>query len=102
MKRLIAAGLSAGGVLDVLGPLGDNLLLEPLQEAAAVRMRPLEAYTRGSGNELLGLLPDFVHGTASAWLYSSLVPRCGEGTGAGLAAVTFVPASWVGARTATE
>lgn len=97
MKRLIVSGLLAGAVLNICGWLGNNLLLEPMWEAATARMRTVEGYTRGIENELLGFLPDFVYGLALAWLYSSLVPRYGEGTDTALRAAFAV---WlVGAAT---
>ncbi|HSJ62930.1 MAG TPA: hypothetical protein VK922_03380 [Gemmatimonadaceae bacterium] len=71
MSRGWTAGLAAGLLLNVLGWIGNQLVLGRMWRTTVSTVTPLRQRTLF--NELLSLVPDFVYGIALAWLFLVLV-----------------------------
>lgn len=93
--RILRVGLAAGLLMNVVGWMGNQLVLGPLWKDAIQTVVPLR--TRTWLNELVSLVPDFIYGIAIAWLYVELARNRGPGLGTAIAAalavwaVTLVP-----------
>ena len=93
--RILRVGLAAGLLMNVVGWVGNQLVLGPLWKDAINTVVPLRS--RAWFNELVSLVPDFIYGIAIAWLYVELARSRGPGLGTAIAAaiavwaVTVVP-----------
>jgi len=93
--RILRVGLAAGLLMNVVGWIGNQLVLGPLWKDAIQTVVPLRSRTWV--NELVSLVPDFVYGIAIAWLYVELARNRGPGLGPAITAalavwaVTVVP-----------
>ena len=94
-KRVFVAGLAAGAVLNVVGWLGNQLVLGRMWKDTIQTVVPLRSRTWV--NEVVSLLPDFVYGVALAWLFALLVQAGASRSQAVLKASAWVCA--VGAMT---
>ncbi|MGH2362835.1 MAG: hypothetical protein ACRDGM_20095 [bacterium] len=74
--RTLVAGLAAGFLLNVLGWLGNQLVLGELWSKTVATVAPLRERTWV--NEVLSLVPDFIYGVALAWLFASLTAQAGR------------------------
>lgn len=75
--RTLGLGLGIGALLNLLGMLGNGILLDDAW-AAAMPVRPDGAMT-GWLSVAVSLVSDFVFGLAFVWLYGAIVPRFGVG-----------------------
>lgn len=75
--RVVLAGLAAGVVLNVLGWVGNQLVLGDMWAEALASAPPDSGYQRSVANEIVSLLPDFIYGINLAWLYALIRPRLG-------------------------
>ena len=75
LPRIIGLGLGIGVLLNILGSLGNGLLLREAW-AAAIPIRPETALT-GWPSVAISLISDFVFGPALVWLYAAMLPRFG-------------------------
>jgi len=73
--RIVRVGLAAGLLLNILGWIGNQLVLGPLWKDAILQVAPLR--NRTWVNELVSLVPDFVYGVAMAWLFVVLATQRG-------------------------
>jgi len=93
--RILRVGLAAGLLMNVVGWIGNQLVLGPLWKDAIQTVVPLRSRTWI--NELVSLVPDFIYGIAIAWLYVELARNHGPGIGTAMTAalavwaVTVVP-----------
>jgi uncharacterized membrane protein len=87
--RILRVGLAAGLLMNVVGWIGNQLVLGPLWKDAIQTVVPLRSRTWV--NELVSLVPDFMYGIAIAWLYVELARGRGPGLGK---AVTAALAVW--------
>jgi len=86
--RILRVGLAAGLLMNVLGWIGNQLVLGPLWRDAIQTVVPLRSRTWV--NELVSLVPDFMYGIAIAWLFAGLAAAT---TLVGL--VASVPTAWL-------
>ncbi|HEY7409962.1 MAG TPA: hypothetical protein VII13_04420 [Vicinamibacteria bacterium] len=77
ISRILGLGLAIGVVLNLVGVVGNGMLLKDAW-ARAIPVRPKSAMT-GWPSVALSLLSDFVFGPALVWLYAALLPRFGPG-----------------------
>lgn len=75
--RILGLGLVIGVYLNIMGALGNGLLLKNAW-ALAIPVRPENTMT-GWPSVLVSLLSDFIFGPAIVWLYASIKPRFGDG-----------------------
>jgi len=73
--RIVGLGLGIGVLLNILGALGNGLLLGEAW-AAAIPVRPEQAMT-GWLSVVISLLSDFIFGPTLVWLYATMFPRFG-------------------------
>jgi hypothetical protein len=73
---ILRAGLAAGLLMNVLGWIGNQLLLGPLWKDAMQTVVPLRSRTWV--NEIVSLVPDFMYGIAIAWLFAVLAQTRGR------------------------
>jgi len=88
--KLLWTGLVIGFVLNLLGWIGNQIVLGDLWDSAVTQVTPLR--TRTLANELISLVPDFIYGVALTWTYAAIAPRFGWGWGAALRASVLI---WV-------
>lgn len=86
--RILRVGLAAGLLMNVVGWIGNQLVLGPLWKDAIQTVVPLRSRTWV--NELVSLVPDFIYGIAIAWLYVELAHNRGPGFGTAIAAALVV------------
>jgi hypothetical protein len=86
--RILRAGLAAGLLMNVVGWIGNQLVLGPLWKDAIQTVVPLRSRTWV--NELVSLVPDFIYGIAIAWLYVELARNRGPGLGTAITAALVV------------
>ena len=86
--RILRVGLAAGLLMNVVGWVGNQLVLGPLWKDAIQTVVPLRSRTWV--NELLSLVPDFIYGIAIAWLYVELARSHGPGLGTAISAALLV------------
>jgi hypothetical protein len=82
--KVLWTGLAAGLLLNVLGWLGNQLVLGHLWKETIATVVPLRE--RSLMNEALSLVPDFVYGIALAWLFALLARGRSRGAAAAVAA----------------
>ena len=79
-SRVLAGGLAAGVVSNVLGFVFFGLLLGPRIEAERVAEAPALAGRGMSGGAIAGqVIGSFIIGILLAWLYAAMRPRFGAG-----------------------
>jgi hypothetical protein len=86
--RILRVGLAAGLLMNLVGWVGNQLVLGPLWKDAIRTVVPLR--NRTWVNELLSLVPDFIYGIAIAWLYVELARSRGPGLGTAIIAALVV------------
>jgi membrane associated rhomboid family serine protease len=96
--HILRAGLAAGLLMNVLGWIGNQLVLGPLWQDAIGAVVPLRSRTWI--NEIVSLVPDLIYGIAIAWLFAVLAETRGRGLGTALTAalvglVASVPTGWL-------
>ncbi len=92
-RRTMAVGLLTGLLLNIVGWLGNQLVLGRLWRTAISTVAPLRE--RSWVNEVVSLVPDFVYGVALAWLFVVLVGAGrGRATAAAQAAMTTYLGIW--------
>jgi hypothetical protein len=74
-RRIIGLGLAIGVLLNVVGVMGNGVLLRGAW-AQAMPVRPAGAMT-GWLSIVVSLLSDFVFGPSLVWLYAAMLPRFG-------------------------
>lgn len=72
-SRVLRVGLTAGLLMNVLGWIGNQLLLGPLWKDAIQTVVPLRSRTWV--NEVVSLVPDLLYGVAIAWLVWKILFR---------------------------
>lgn len=77
LPRIFGLGLMIGLLLNVLGALGNGLVLRQAW-SEAIPIRPEKAMT-GWPSVLVSLASDFVFGPVLVWLYAAMLPRFGAG-----------------------
>ena len=87
-NRILRVGLAAGLLMNVLGWIGNQLVLGPLWKDAIQTVVPLR--TRTWVNEVVSLVPDFMYGIAIAWLFAVLAETRGRGLGTALTAAIAI------------
>lgn len=87
-NRILRVGLAAGLLMNVLGWIGNQLVLGPLWKDAIQTVVSLR--TRTCVNEVVSMVPDFIYGIAIAWLFAVLAVAT---TLVGL--VSAVPTGWL-------
>ena len=87
-RRILRVGLAAGLLMNVLGWIGNQLLLGPLWKDAIQTVVPLRSRTWV--NEVVSLVPDFMYGIAIAWLFAVLAQTRGRGLRTALTAALVV------------
>ena len=87
-NRILRVGLAAGLLMNVLGWIGNQLLLGPLWKDAIQTVVPLRSRTWV--NEVVSLVPDFMYGIAIAWLFAVLAQTRGRGLRTALTAALVV------------
>lgn len=79
-SRVIAGGLAAGVVMNVLGYLGQGVMLGKRMEAEMLAVAPsLQGKGMGSGAMTGRVLTQFAIGILLVWLYAAMRPRFGPG-----------------------
>jgi len=73
--RIVGLGLGIGILLNILGALGNGLILREAW-AEAIPVRPEKAMT-GWLSVVIALTSDFIFGPALVWLYAAMLPRFG-------------------------
>lgn len=86
--RLLRVGLAAGLLMNVLGWIGNQVLLGPLWKDAIQTAVPLRSRTWV--NEVVSLVPDFMYGIAIAWLFAVLAQTRGRSLRTALTAALAV------------
>lgn len=86
--RILRTGLAAGLLMNVLGWIGNQLLLGPLWKDAIQTVVPLRSRTWV--NEIVSLVPDFIYGIAIAWLFAVLAQTRGRNLRTALTAALVV------------
>jgi len=86
--RILRVGLAAGLLMNVLGWIGNQLLLGPLWKDAIQTVVPLRSRTWV--NELVSLVPDFMYGIAIAWLFAVLAQTRGRSPRTALTAALVI------------
>lgn len=86
--RILRVGLTAGLLMNVLGWIGNQLLLGPLWKDAIQTVVPLRSRTWV--NEIVSLVPDLIYGIAIAWLFVVLVQTRGHSLRTALTAALVV------------
>ena len=88
--RIVGLGLGIGLVLNILGGLGNGLLLREAW-TAAIPVRPERAMT-GWPSVVISLVSDFIFGPTLVWLYAAMSPHYGAhfGTAARAALVIWL------------
>jgi len=89
-SRIISLGFGIGVFLNLVGILGNGVLLRQAW-ADAIPVRPAQAMT-GAMSTAVSLSSDFVFGLALVWLYAAMLPRFGAtfATGARAALVIWI------------
>jgi hypothetical protein len=87
-SRILRAGLAAGLLMNVLGWIGNQLVLGPLWKDAIGAVVPLRSRTWI--NEVVSLVPDFIYGIAIAWLFAVLAETRGRSLHTALTAALAV------------
>ena len=79
--RILVVGLCFGLFFNLLGWVGNNLLLGgDWDAAAALAVNSVELPYSRLAREIVSLVPDFVYGLTMVWLYSGTVDRSTGGT----------------------
>ena len=79
--RIVAVGLGAGLFFNILGWLGNNLLLgADWDSASALATNAVTLPYPRLVREIVSLVPDFLFGLTMAWFYSRTVDRTPIGT----------------------
>lgn len=86
--RVLRAGLAAGLLMNVLGWLGNQLVLGSLWKSAIVAAAPRRSRTWV--HELVSLVPDFIYGIAVAALFVALARHSGTGLRTALVAALAI------------
>jgi hypothetical protein len=89
-RRIVWLGLGLGVFLNIIGIVGNGVLLEEAW-ARAIPVRPATAMT-GWPSVAVSLLSDFIFGPSLVWLYAAMSPRFGANiwTATRAAAVVWV------------
>ncbi len=88
LRQVVVLGLGIGVLLNLLGGLGNGLLLREAW-AQAIPVRPEPAMT-GWPSVVIGLLSDFIFGPALVWLYAAMLPRYGANLTTALRAALLI------------
>lgn len=90
VRRIVWLGLGLGVFLNIVGIVGNGLLLREAW-AEAIPVRPARAMT-GWPSVAISLLSDFVFGPLLVWLYAAMLPRFGSNIWTAIRAATVI---WV-------
>lgn len=78
--KIVVGGLAAGGVMNLLGWLGNGVLLGPRMNAEMDAAAPgLAAKMMTGGAITTAVVSQFVIGLLVVWLYAAIRPRFGPG-----------------------
>ena len=79
-SKVVAAGLAAGVVANIVGFVGFGMLLGPRFEAEAVAVAPVLQGRGMTGSAIaINVVATFVVGILLVWLYAAIRPRFGPG-----------------------
>jgi hypothetical protein len=79
-SKVVAAGLAAGVVANIVGFVGFGMMLGPRFEAEAVAVAPaLEGLSTAGSGIAINVVATFVVGILLVWLYAAIRPRFGPG-----------------------
>jgi hypothetical protein len=79
-SKVVVGGLAAGVVMNIIGFVGNGMLLGPKMQAEMAAVAPVLAQRGMSGmNIAFAVLTQFVVGILLVWLYAAMRPRFGPG-----------------------
>lgn len=80
-SKVLVGGLAAGLVMNIIGFVGNGMLLGPRMQAEMQAAAPTLTMPMSAANIFYGVATQFIVGIILVWLYASMRPRFGPGYG---------------------